>query len=231
MSKELAKPEFEVIFDNIRHPDVFSKVAESIQHHCKKNKLTTTFKDRNGNANVYPMVEAWQFTGALLGLFPRLVSTKDLSTGNGEKYDIIKFEATVEIVEQSTGKIVGNGVAICSNREKGKEYFQEYAVLSMAQTRATGKAFRLCLGWIMKAAGFEPAPAEEIEGYDDNQPSGITDKQLAAEYKAFALQSIKFCDKAAQISTLSKIGKFWHKDPQFIDCCKDNYQNLVNAGQ
>ena len=33
----------------------------------------------------------------------------------------------------------------------------------MAQTRAVGKAFRNQLAWLMKAAGFEATPAEEMD--------------------------------------------------------------------
>lgn len=225
--KEVAKvesPQMEVVFDNIRHPDVFSKVAADIQEHCKKNKLTMTFKGKDGALNVYPMVEAWQFCGALLGLFPKLVSTRDLSKDN-----LMKYEATVEIIEQSSGKTIGSGVAICSNVESGKQYFQEYAVLSMAQTRATGKAFRLCLGWIMKAAGFEPAPAEEIEGYDDKEPRGITDMQLLNEYKKFAFEAVNVCQKAKDVERLVKMAKYFDKDAAFLDNARGVYQQLKNS--
>ena len=47
------------------------------------------------------------------------------------------------------------GFAICTNKEKRQTAFDEYAVASMAQTRAVGKAYRIYLGWIMKMAGFE----------------------------------------------------------------------------
>jgi hypothetical protein len=33
----------------------------------------------------------------------------------------------------------------------------------MAQTRAIGKAYRNLLAWLMKAAGFEATPAEEMD--------------------------------------------------------------------
>jgi hypothetical protein len=33
----------------------------------------------------------------------------------------------------------------------------------MAQTRAEGKAYRMLLSWLMKAAGFEATPAEEMD--------------------------------------------------------------------
>ena len=37
----------------------------------------------------------------------------------------------------------------------------------MAQTRAEGKAFRMILAWLMKAAGFEATPAEEMDFKND----------------------------------------------------------------
>ena len=58
---------------------------------------------------------------------------------------------------------MSKGVAICSNKEANKRQWDEYAICSMAQTRATGKAFRNLLSWIMKAAGFEATPAEEMD--------------------------------------------------------------------
>ena len=39
--------------------------------------------------------------------------------------------------------------------------------MSMAQTRAIGKAYRNCLAWIIRAAGYEPTPAEEMD-YNTN---------------------------------------------------------------
>ncbi len=37
----------------------------------------------------------------------------------------------------------------------------------MAQTRAVGKAYRNILAWLMKAAGFEATPAEEMDFIKD----------------------------------------------------------------
>jgi hypothetical protein len=51
---------------------------------------------------------------------------------------------------------------LCTNEEFGKHDFNEYSIQSMSQTRAEGKAWRMLLGWVMKAAGFEQMPAEEI---------------------------------------------------------------------
>jgi hypothetical protein len=89
---------------------------------------------------------------------PIITDTKDLSNET-----TIKYMATCEVRNINTGLVVATGIALCSNAEKTKRYFDEYAILSMAQTRAIGKAYRNLLAWLMKAAGFEATPAEEMD--------------------------------------------------------------------
>jgi hypothetical protein len=79
--------------------------------------------------------------------------------------------ATCEVRNITTGQLVATGIALCSNAEKTKRYFDEYAILSMAQTRAIGKAYRNLLAWLMKAAGFEATPAEEMDFAKDETPT------------------------------------------------------------
>lgn len=71
------------------------------------------------------------------------------------------YKAIAELVKD--GEMVGTGEAICSNAESKKIDFDEYAVLSMAQTRAVGKAYRLKLGFVFKLSGFQGTPAEEMD--------------------------------------------------------------------
>ena len=205
-------------FENIRHPEIFASVAQEIQQHVKKNQLTSNIKGK-----VYPHVEAWQFSGALLGLFPKLISLEDIG-----KDGFYRYKATVNIIESSTGNIVGSGVAICSNSEKSKQYFDEYAIASMAQTRAVGKAFRLCLGWLLKAAGFEPTSAEEMDSHERSPSPHIG--QLKAEYKKFALLAVEYCTKSEETSKLAKLARTFHDDPQFIDKVKAIHKSHLDAG-
>ena len=75
---------------------------------------------------------------------------------------------------------MGAGFGICSNREQGKKYYQEFAIASMAQTRAIGKAYRNILAWIIRAAGYEPTPAEEMDYSGNDQaakPAVPTEKK------------------------------------------------------
>jgi hypothetical protein len=128
------------------------KLARELQRFVKENKLTSNIQGKE-----FPNVEAWQFAGGLLGLSSLLESTEERSTETE-----IKWHATVKVIHLATGNIVGRGFATCSNKESTKKFFADYAICSMAQTRAVGKAYRLALGWLMKAAGFEATPAEEM---------------------------------------------------------------------
>ncbi len=134
-------------------PQQAMQVAEILQRFVKEKKLTANIKGKE-----YPLVEAWCYAGSQLGLYPILEEVVDLSN---EKE--IKYKATVFICRISDNNIMSKGVAVCSNKEASKRSFDEYAICSMAQTRAEGKAFRMLLSWIMKAAGFEATPAEEMD--------------------------------------------------------------------
>ena len=138
------------------------QLASELQRFVKEQKLTVNIKGKN-----YPLVESWQWAGSQLGLYPYLIQVTNLST---EKE--VKYLAEVEVRRFGTNEPVSKGIAICSNKEANKRMWDEYAILSMAQTRATGKAFRNLLSWLMKAAGFEATPAEEM---DFNAPVIVED--------------------------------------------------------
>lgn len=133
-------------------PEQMATMAGVLKKHVTKHNLYTPIRDKN-----YVHVEGWQFAGGIMGLYPRVVAVKDLSTK-----DEIKWQAEVEIVHTGDDKVVSRGFAICSKKESKKASFDEYAVLSMAQTRAIGKAYRNLVGWVMKLAGYESTPSEEM---------------------------------------------------------------------
>ena len=126
-------------------------LGTNLSKFIKEKKLTTPIKGKD-----YVHVEAWMFIGMYLGYTALCTNIQDLSTG-----DEIKYKAQVEIKNRD-GIVVGSGFSLCSNKEEGKKFFTENAIASMAQTRATSKAYRLILSPIIKAAGFEATPAEEM---------------------------------------------------------------------
>lgn len=137
---------------SLAHPQQMTKLAVLLKAHIKANQLSTPISGKD-----YVHVEGWQFAGGMLGLFAKIVSTKKIDIV-GE----IKYEAEAQLVNLKDGSAMGSGFAICSNKENKKKSFDEYAVLSMAQTRAIGKAYRNSIGWVMKMTGYESTPAEEM---------------------------------------------------------------------
>lgn len=142
------RPTYELI-----NKDSLMSLSNELAGLIKEKKLSTNIEGKQ-----FVNVEGWCYAGAAIGLVPIITEVKDLSKENETKY-----WATCEVRNIATGQVVSIGHAICSNKERKKRSFDEYAICSMAQTRAEGKAYRLLLGWLMKAAGFEATPAEEMD--------------------------------------------------------------------
>lgn len=142
---------------SLSKPQEALQVASTLQTFVTERKLTANIQGKN-----YPLVEAWQFAGSQLGLIPIVKEVKNLSS-----QEELKYEAFVEVVRLTDGLVMSRGYAVCSNKEHSKKRFDEYAIASMAQTRAVGKAYRNILAWLMKAAGFEATPAEEMDFIKD----------------------------------------------------------------
>ena len=138
---------------------------------AKANALAKVVEDRKLYTDIqgkkHVRVEGWQMLGALLGVFPS-VKSRPLYGPDGEK---LGWEATCE-ARTIGGDLVGSADSQCTRDEppgrNGRENrwlnAPDYAVRSMAQTRATSKALRLALGFVMSLAGFDTTPAEEMDG-------------------------------------------------------------------
>ncbi len=139
---------------SLDQPTQLAQMANVLKSHILKNKLFAPIAGKN-----YVMVEGWQFAGGLLGLFPRIAEVNQVAPN--------KWIAKAEIINQKTQDVISVGYALCSKEEMKKKTFDEYAILSMAQTRAIGKAYRNLIGWIIKMAGYESTPAEEMIGKEE----------------------------------------------------------------
>jgi hypothetical protein len=141
---------------DIAQPEQMVKMSKILKDHIVQQKLYTTIVGKN-----YVHVEGWQFAGGLLGLYPRITNVENLSNDKETKW-----KATAEIIRSVDNFVMSSGFAVCSNKEGRKKSFDEYAVLSMSQTRAIGKAYRNLIGWVMKLSGYESTPAEEMGAED-----------------------------------------------------------------
>ena len=138
---------------DISKSDETMYLAVDLAKFIKENKLFHNIQGKE-----YVNVEGWQYAGSRLGILPVVKELTNISDEHEMKY-----QAKVELLNLRTEQVIGSGFAICSNKESGKKYYQEFAIASMAQTRAIGKAYRNILAWIIRAAGYEPTPAEEMD--------------------------------------------------------------------
>lgn len=99
-------------------------------------------------------VEGWTLLGSMLGVFPIVEWTRQTEDG---------WEARV-VARTRNGDEIGAAEAMCSRKEKAWKNRDDYAIRSMAQTRAVSKALRHPLGFVMTLAGYDPTPEAEIPG-------------------------------------------------------------------
>lgn len=124
-----------------------TEVAEVLKDVLVKQNLISVIKQRE-----HVKVEGWTLLGTMLGVFPVNIWTRKLDDG---------WEARVE-ARTLSGAVVGAAEAECLRSESTWGSRDDYALRSMAQTRATSKALRQPLGFVVSLAGFDPTPAEEM---------------------------------------------------------------------
>jgi hypothetical protein len=200
-NNQLEKPSYSLI-----NKDSMLSLSTELSRLIIEKKLSSNIQGKQ-----YVNVEGWMFAGASLGLMPIITETTDLTRRGTEPGQVeIKYMAKCEVRNINTGQLVATGVAICSNFEHSKKRFDEYAILSMAQTRAIGKAYRNLLAWLMKAAGFEATPAEEMDFAVDTpkKPSQTVQEVVAeiVEEEEIDIDAIKMeiakCTKVKQLTDL-----------------------------
>ena len=170
---------------DIAKSDETMHLAIDLAKFIKENKLYQNIQGKE-----YVNVEGWQYAGSRLGILPVVEHVINVSTDTE-----LKYQAKVNLLNLRTEQVVGAGFAICSNKEQGKKFYQEFAIASMAQTRAIGKAYRNILAWIIRAAGYEPTPAEEME-YTGNVHDAKPEPQTAAAPAKPVIQAVP--EEAAQ---------------------------------
>jgi len=201
-NNQLEKPSYSLI-----NKDSMLSLSTELSRLIIEKKLSSNIQGKQ-----YVNVEGWMFAGASLGLMPIITETTDLTRRGTEPGQVeIKYMAKCEVRNINTGQLVATGVAICSNFEHSKKRFDEYAILSMAQTRAIGKAYRNLLAWLMKAAGFEATPAEEMDfapAEAPKKPSQTVQEVVAeiVEEEEIDIDAIKMeiakCTKVKQLTDL-----------------------------
>ena len=105
----------------------------------------------NIQGNNYVTAEGWNCLGTMLGTYAQTEFVEKIDKPRG-------YKARVSIKQGDNVLATAEAIATFGGFQKTPQ-----AVYSMAQTRAMGKAYRMCFSWIVKLAGFQPTPAEEME--------------------------------------------------------------------
>jgi hypothetical protein len=119
----------------------------------------------------YVLVEGYCLLGSMLGVFPVTVWTRKTETG---------WEARVE-ARTKHGEVVGAAEASCDRDERNWKSRDDFALRSMAQTRATSKALRQPLGFVMTLAGYAATPAEEMPRRSTTEEMYVEDAELVTD--------------------------------------------------
>jgi len=137
---------------------------------------------------------------------------------------VYRCSAQVLPISGNSKRILSTGFAVCSNTESKKREFDEYALMSMAQTRAIGKAYRNLIGFLMSNAGFEGTPAEEMEEVENYEEAQVIEEEVRAltdsQWEKFK-ESYKTGDRTMEDLTSAGFG--------LTDKQKTEFEILKNA--
>ena len=128
-----------------------TRAAKQLVDIVKQNKWNV-----NIQGNDYLRFEAWQTVGRFFGYTVKTEKTNYIELGEAKG-----FEATAVVLD-SEGQVVGGADSVCMSDEKQWASKPLYALKSMAQTRASARALRQILSWVVVLAGYKPTPVEEI---------------------------------------------------------------------
>lgn len=124
--------------------------------------LTTILREQNLVVNIqgseHVLVEGWTLLAGMMGHSVGTTNTRPVEVDGKPG-----FIAHAEVYDQ-TGNVVGSADGICTRGERAWSKRDDYALSGMAQTRAISRACRQRFGFIVRLAGYNPTPAEEM-GY------------------------------------------------------------------
>lgn len=174
---------------SIHNPSDVMKFANTLKQFIVKNKLSCEIQGKQ-----YVYVDGWKFAGVNFGLVP--MAKKPV---NESKEGETKYSCECDLVRMNDNVVIGYGFALCSNKEFKKKNFDEYAIASMAQTRAIAKAFRNLLGFVMNEAGFESTPADEMD--EKYSAKGTPDEDFS-----------EVIDNVKLMNTVQELLKYYEQD-------------------
>lgn len=148
--------------------EVATNVANTLAPLVRDQGLSVKGLNKKAPEKEYVTVEGWEVLGTMLGIVPVTTIVENIKNKRG---DIVGYKARATLYRNpiiQDDEIVGGTVIARAEAQADKTGFQKdlFAIASMAQTRALGKAYRMGLSWIIKMAGFEPTFAEDMPKFN-----------------------------------------------------------------
>ena len=183
--QQVTLPEYAILNPEIpmsAKVEVATKVANTLAPLVREQGLAVKGLNKKNPEAEYVMVEGWEVLGTFLGIVPVTTIIEEIKNKHGHT---VGYKARGTLYQNpiiKNDEIVGGNVIARAEAQADKSGFQKemFAIASMAQTRAIGKAYRMGLSWIMKMAGFEGTPAEEMPKFKETE---IIEAQAHAKVK------------------------------------------------
>jgi len=171
INTQAALPDYAILNPDIpmsAKVEVATNVANTLAPLVRNQGLVVKGLNKNNKEAEYVMVEGWEVLGTFLGIVPVTTIIEDVKNDKGR---IVGYKARATLYQNpiiENDEIVGGTVISRAEAQADKSGFQKelFSIASMAQTRALGKAYRMGLSWIMKMAGFEGTPAEDMPKFE-----------------------------------------------------------------
>jgi len=162
----------------------------------------------------------WQMLGSFFG---GTVATEWVKPIEREG-QIAGYEARALV--WARGQMISAAEASCLRAEKNWATRDEFAIKSMAQTRAGSKALRNAFGWVAELGGFAGTPAEEMD--DQSQKPSLSSMAKPRGARIWATDFIK---KLGQATSQPALVKLEQENERRLQVIYDTDRDLFNTIQ
>lgn len=181
-----------------------SGVAKLLTTILREQKLVVNIQGRE-----HVLVEGWTLLAGMMGHSVGTTNTRPIEVDGHSG-----FIAHAEVYDQH-GNVVGSADGICTRNERSWAKRDDYALSGMAQTRAISRAARQRFGFIVRLAGYEATPAEEM-GYAVVEDEYSVEALVQMSRDGVPVEKIK-----------SEVAK--HGAEKAADLTKDQLQEVIDT--
>lgn len=159
------------------------------------------------NGKQYIEYEDWQTLARFYGATVGTEWTKPIER-NGKVWG---YEAKAIVTMK--GELVSSAEAMCTRDERNWAARDEFALRSMAQTRACAKSLRNVFAWIVVMAGLQPTPAEEMDNVAHDANLAADPGAGAIEHNKFDWDKRRWLKKLGDAATVDEATAVWKDIP------------------